>query len=330
MKIGFLFGSFLRGGSQLQAIGVAQAMRSEHDIAFAVVKTDKTDRGLFGLLPGILQKDPRSLTDWADVVHFDGTASLSEVSQLLAPVARKVLWFHGSARGAPVRNYLAGLRFPRGITHVATSRYVAKSLPRFSSVIYYLDTELFSPRPTVKKSYDLVIVGRLRPVKNHELFLRIAAEGSFSWLAVGGTSLGAGVKMNAIETMLRSAARPGIDHVAGGVDQFEVPGLIAQARVGVITSNSEGGGGLELLACGIPVVARNVGGVAEMYEPGQRHLLVPRNAPPGVYVEKIRDALQFAHNNSGYRASIVERFGREKAMSDYSALYQTIQGRALT
>jgi glycosyltransferase involved in cell wall biosynthesis len=71
------------------------------------------------------------------------------------------------------------------------------------------------------------------------------------------------------------------DRVALLGDRHDVPALLAGADVFVLASRSEGAplSILEAMAAGLPVVASDVGGVAELVADGATGLLVPAGEP---------------------------------------------------
>jgi glycosyltransferase involved in cell wall biosynthesis len=69
---------------------------------------------------------------------------------------------------------------------------------------------------------------------------------------------------------------------------------------------------MEAMACGVPVIATHVGGIAELIGHDETGLLVPASDPVA-----LRDAIASYLNDYGLREK-VSRQGREKVLSDFN------------
>ncbi len=134
---------------------------------------------------------------------------------------------------------------------------------------------------------QLLFVGRLQALKGVDLALEtlieLRARGRDADLAiVGGPSGPDGRAM--LSHLHRRVAEAGvIDHVAFVAPQAHqlLSSWMRAADVTLVPSRSESFGlvALESSACGTPVVASDVGGLATLVEPGVNGLLVPSRAP---------------------------------------------------
>lgn len=144
------------------------------------------------------------------------------------------------------------------------------------------------------------IVGRLVPIKNHELFLEILAETRREAARAGGPSVrGVVVGAGEREGVLRDRAqRLGLDGEAvlwlGW--RRDLPRLYAALDLVALTSHDEGTpvALLEALAAGTPVVAREVGGVGEVLRNAGAGRLVPSSAGPREWTRVLLDVLGVA------------------------------------
>lgn len=128
----------------------------------------------------------------------------------------------------------------------------------------YIDLEIFKPM-NLEKEYDLIFVGRLEKNKGINLLLEALLEikklrnremDNISLLVVGEGPLREG--------LLRYCANSLKDNVVfygWAKDSQEVAKLLNQSKVLVMPSYNEGGPRvvLEAMACGVPVLATNVG-----------------------------------------------------------------------
>jgi glycosyltransferase involved in cell wall biosynthesis len=106
----------------------------------------------------------------------------------------------------------------------------------------------------------------------------------------------------------------------------DVPALLQQARLSVLSSVSEGVPLtlLEAMACGLPVVATHVGGVPEVVQDGVNGLLVNPAAPADLASALLRVHRDFdfaSRLGSAGRRSVESRFDVRQMIAQYERLY---------
>ncbi len=216
---------------------------------------------------------------------------------------RLVLTFHGSEilkfSRSPLRRWLAG-RLIRHATRVSTltnytQELLLASFPEAAEKIFLTpgalrtDFVVVPPKPVRPKGKIIVLtVGRLHPRKGQLLTLRalqaLAPEvrARLEYWIVGGQSKGG------YGATLRTAAAESDFTVnfLGNLPDDELAEIYDRADIFAMTSvnldhSIEGFGlvYLEAAAHGLPVVAHNVGGVAEAVRDGVTGLLVPAHRP---------------------------------------------------
>jgi glycosyltransferase involved in cell wall biosynthesis len=164
-------------------------------------------------------------------------------------------------------------------------------------VVYQgVDMEVFSPsqaRPGACRALGIPegarvvgIVANLRPVKDHELFLRAAALVAARVPDVAFLIAGRGELQESLEllaTQLGIRGRVFFTHGEGRVVDY-----LAEMSVGCLTSHSEGFSNaiLEYMAMGLPVVATDVGGNREAI--GDAGFLVGERTPEAFAAPVIR------------------------------------------
>ena len=187
-------------------------------------------------------------------------------------------------------------------------------------------------RDVAARAPVILSVGRLHPVKGHDVLLRGFARVRDRLPDAALAIVGDGVARPAVA---RLAAELGVAHAvefAGTLSPAQVRDRLGAARVFVQPSRSEGLplALLEAMAAGVPVVATRVGGVPDVVAPGTG-LLVPPEQP-----DALADALLDVLGNDGL-ASALARGGRQRAMQfsaaradgAYEALFLELDGRAL-
>ena len=119
------------------------------------------------------------------------------------------------------------------------------------------------------------ILAALRPEKNHELFLAGAKEIRQTVPAAQFIVVGDGPKRAELEQLSSELGIADAVHFVGS--RSDVPALLAACDVVALTSHNEASpvSILEGLACGVPVVASNVGSVRETVVDGETGRLFP-------------------------------------------------------
>jgi glycosyltransferase involved in cell wall biosynthesis len=119
------------------------------------------------------------------------------------------------------------------------------------------------------------IIGRLVPIKNHELFLAAASRVSQARPEVRFAIVGDGERRAALEALVEHLGLADRVWFAGWRD--DLPRIYADLDALVISSNNEGTpvSIIEAMAARVPVVATEVGGVPDLLRDGQLGTLVP-------------------------------------------------------
>jgi len=163
--------------------------------------------------------------------------------------------------------------------------------------------------------------GRLTLIKNHKLLLDVFAHLSLdrAHLVIAGD----GSLRNVLQ---EEAARLGIAgrvHFLGWRD--DLPDLYPDMSLFVLTSYNEGTpvAAIEAIACGVPVLATNVGGMADMIIEGVtgRLVLLDRTRIIAAMQEMLTDRMIVPEDES---EKIKERFAISRLVRDLDALYREL------
>jgi glycosyltransferase involved in cell wall biosynthesis len=185
-----------------------------------------------------------------------------------------------------------------------------------------VDVERFHPRwpnRALRQALDLDaeapvvgIVAALRPEKNHEMFLRVAAAVHESMPAARFLVVGDGPERARLE---RFASDLGIAAAVRFLGtRHDMPEVLSLVDVLLLTSHSEANPLclLEAMASEKPVVATRVGSVSETVLDGQTGYLVA----PGDSAGMARRVLELLADRD--RAAIIGRAGREQVIAHWS------------
>lgn len=183
-----------------------------------------------------------------------------------------------------VRNALRGARLvvPSRFLHEVFARYgmQAQVIPNV------VDTQVFRPvasRPVadVIDAPHVVIARNLEAIYGIDLGLRALAVLRRSHPDLRASIAGSGPERASLEAL---AAELGLTHVVKFTGRLDVPGMVALYQSADLVLNpvrvdNTPNSVLEALACGVPVVSTNVGGVPYLVEHESTAVLVPPESP---------------------------------------------------
>ncbi len=141
-----------------------------------------------------------------------------------------------------------------------------------------VNTSRFSPNGR-ERAYDLIAVGRLVPVKRYDRMLAIIAELKKSWPQVRLAIVGDGPLG---ESLRHQAHSLGIaDNVEFLGQREDVPHLLGQARVFILTSENEGLSiaMLEAMAAGLPAIVPDIGDLRDVVREGETGCFINPDSP---------------------------------------------------
>jgi len=277
-----------------------------------------------------------------DIVHSRNLAALeAQIPAWLAGVNYRIHGEHGrdvSDMDGTNWKYILQRRLIRPVLHryIALSRdledylidRIGVSRNRITRIINGVDTTRFhraspearrQPLPAdFAGQTDLVIgtVGRLEPIKDQatlvRAFIELAARHPEQAGRLRLVLVGDGSKRQELETLVANSGLISQVWFAGSRD--DVPALLGAMDVFVLPSLAEGISNtiMEAMASGLPVVATEVGGNAELVLQGKTGQLVPRDNP-----------VAMAEALTGYllhpeQVDIQARASRSRAEQDFS------------
>jgi glycosyltransferase involved in cell wall biosynthesis len=166
------------------------------------------------------------------------------------------------------------------------------------------------------------IIGRLVPIKNHELFLAAANRVSQVRPEVRFAIVGDGERRAALEALVEQLGLADRVWFAGWRD--DLPRIYADLDALVISSNNEGTpvSIIEAMAARVPVVATEVGGVPDLLRDGQLGTLVPPE-DAGALAEAILETLDNALQPRLAEAQewALARYEADRLIADVRQLY---------
>ena len=170
----------------------------------------------------------------------------------------------------------------------------------------------------------VVMVARMNAhYKNHAGFLRIAAEVHKRMPAAEFLLVGDGPLRPEIEQ--QTAALGLSDRAIFMGDRRDIPAIFASTDVAVLTSDSEGLSNviLEAMAAGLPVVAYDVGGNAELVNEQRGALVAPGNEAEfaGAVVRLLSDASLRVQQGKDARRFVEKNFRLDRVLRQYEDLY---------
>jgi D-inositol-3-phosphate glycosyltransferase len=204
--------------------------------------------------------------------------------------------------------------------------------------------EMFSPgdRPAARARLGLdedeavmLYVGRIQPLKGLELGIRAleqlvqALDRRIRFLVVGGASGEAGKReLERLKVLVKSLGVDDVVTFIGAQPHSRLPDFYRAADVGVVCSHSESFGltALEAHACGTPVIATAVGGLAHIIADGASGYLVG-SRDPAEFAAHLKTLLSDAVLQERFRTAAVDRasaFSWDAAADEFLDLYECL------
>ncbi|HEX6290516.1 MAG TPA: glycosyltransferase [Herpetosiphonaceae bacterium] len=219
----------------------------------------------------------------------------------------------------------------------ATSRYLARvtasylHAPRPIHVIPFgVDLDRFRPAPEPPGGYN---IGTLRHLEmNYGIDVLIEAV-PLMLRAVSQVQVqigGAGSMQPMLERRIAELGIAERVRLCGRIPHQNVPALLRSLSLFVMPSRAESFGvaALEAQACGLPVVASNVGGLPEVVRDGETGLLVPPERPAALAaasIDLLRDPERRAAMGRAGREWVSQRYDWQQNVSQMLEMYAQIR-----
>lgn len=193
-----------------------------------------------------------------------------------------------------------------------------------------IDTSRFSPNGA-RPRYDLVTVARLVPVKRLDRLLELASLLARRRPATQIAIVGDGPLRAELESRARRLGLGPNVCFLGAVN--DVPTILRQSRLFVLTSESEGLSiaMLEAMAVGVPPVVPPVGELASFVEDGQTGLLIDPSVPASA-AERVLRVLEDPQRTrllaAAARRCVAQRASQSAAAAAWSRLLEALDARA--
>lgn len=252
------------------------------------------------------------------------------------------------AQGSDVHVYLKSLRRRKAILEAlngtqacicrsqslsvmlaAAGAETAKLVPLHNGI----DTKIFSHEGSLPDKADvptdapvLLFVGNLLPVKNPEFLLRAFAKLSNEWIhpAPHLVIAGKGAMREALESLAAKLGIPERIHFLGPQTAPEIAAWMRRAQLLVMTSVNEGLPNviLEAQACGLQVVATDVGGIHEVVDQDWKGRLTA-HGDMRAWINAVAEMLQ----KPSMRAQIAE-IGNGRTWASVALAYEQVIQKA--
>jgi glycosyltransferase involved in cell wall biosynthesis len=209
-------------------------------------------------------------------------------------------------------------RFIACISHYCRSQMMLftdqADWPRLRIVHCGVDPELFRFTPVRPRARRLLYTGRLAAEKGLPVLFESLALLRDKDIDYELTLVGDGPDRAALEMLANRLGIADRLRFAGFADQNGVRDLLMASDIFILPSFAEGVpvSLMEAMACGVPVIATNVGGVTELVEPEKTGLVVPPAS-----VDALAEAIARYLSDPDLRRLVAEN-GRRKVEADFN------------
>ena len=216
---------------------------------------------------------------------------------------------------------------------------VSRSLADPSRIVVHrnaVDLGAFSERrrrDTSGGDFLIGTMGRLHPVKAHEVFLKAMAHLHRRHPGVAAAIVGGGQRRATLEALSRDLGLEGVVRFVGPVPHEDVPSWFDRFDVFVLSSDWEGLPMvvLEAAAAGLPIVATDVGDVGEVVRDGDTGYLVPPRDPRALadaIARMIEEPDSRREMGSNARALAESQFDVRRLAQQTAELYREVLAEA--
>ena len=183
--------------------------------------------------------------------------------------------------------------------------------------------------PKTGKRFMTIVANLRNPVKDHEMFLRAAAQVRAQAPDAAFVIAGEGELMPGLRELANQLGIAEDVHFIGRCDDVAV--LLFASHVGVLSSKAEGFANaiLEYMAVGLPVVATDVGGVREAIIEGETGFIVPASDDAQMaarIIEVLRDDNRGREMGARGKAIVGDKFSSEHHLRNTLELYDEVLG----
>jgi glycosyltransferase involved in cell wall biosynthesis len=176
----------------------------------------------------------------------------------------------------------------------------------------------------------LAVVNRLDPEKNTGVLLEALARVRREVPDASLVVVGDGPERAALEARATALGLGGAAAFLGELDR--VPALLPMCEIGALVPTSNEGTSntlLEYMAAGLPVMATDCGGNAELVEDGVRGALLPAHPSPeqvaARWVELLQNPAMGRQWGAAGRAFVMERHAPEAVLDRWEAFYRAVE-----
>lgn len=242
-------------------------------------------------------------------------------------------------RRGPWSRWLISRTLGKADLILSTSRFMASEVARYTDRLvevtpFGVDVDLFRPMPTARPR-DTIIIGSvkaLEPQYGMDIVIRAFSLAASRWKgeAIRLELAGRGREETALKKLAGQLGISGLVDFPGFVEHSILPARINRyslAAFGSVCQESFGVSLLEMQACGVPVVASDVGGFREVIQESQTGILVPSGdyrAMSEAMIELLTDREKRNRYSKAARDFVVREYPWHRTVDRFIRIYDKL------
>ncbi len=275
IKVNYILPEFKRIPFLIQLIRLVQIVKRKNLKPKLIVGIYEIPHGLLAVCAGKILKVP-------SVVSIIGNPAYTKLRK--GSRMKLTLWILKNASSITVTgNNSKNFLISKGI-----------SAKKISVLPNTLDFSHYGRKIETIKKYELISLGRISNEKHVEVFVHIISSLKEKMPEIKAAIAGAGPELENIKKLVIKLKLSENINILGYIPDDQLNDFFNSGRIFILTSETEGFPRtiIQAAACGVPVIASNVGDMTDVIDHGQNGFLINEYNNVGEYTDRVLQLLK--------------------------------------